>query len=131
MAWHGPQNVSWAEGPTGTIAQPLSPDDSISALRSINLDFSVPRDELKQWLDNLQFTPYPAITSALLGLLEGRKVRDPIFLDVIVFNYENTPGVVSPRAASDVRIDVLKNAMLEGYNVRHGTNATNFDAILA
>ncbi|MEV8596159.1 hypothetical protein [Streptomyces sp. NPDC052012] len=131
MAWHGPQNVSWAEGPTGTIAQPLSPDDSISALHSINLDFSVPRDELKQWLDNPQFTPYPAITSALLGLVEGRKLRDPIFLDVIVFNYENTPGVVSPRAASDVRIDILKDAVLEGYNVRHGTHVTDFEAILA
>ncbi|MFF9090791.1 hypothetical protein ACF1BE_31295 [Streptomyces sp. NPDC014991] len=133
MTWHGPTDVSTAEGPTGTITQPLSPlssDDSIRALRSINVDFSVPRDELKQWLEDPQFTPYPAIASALFGLMGGRKLKGPIFIDVIVFNYENTPGVISPRAAPDVRIDILKKAILKGYNVRHGTSETTFDTLL-
>ncbi|MGH3686987.1 MAG: hypothetical protein ACRDSM_18465 [Pseudonocardiaceae bacterium] len=109
------------------ISQALSPADSITALRSINVDFSVPREVLEQWLGNPKYTSYPAISSVLV---KGRKLRDWVFIDVIVFNYENTPGVKPPRTESDVRIDVLKAAVLEGYNERHGTSESSFDAII-
>ncbi|GLZ00657.1 hypothetical protein [Actinoplanes sp. NBRC 103695] len=129
-AWHGPIVVGSEESQTGTVAQPLSAADSISALRSINVDFSVPREDLEQWLGDPKFTPYPAIASALFTLVRGRKLRDLIFIDVIAFNYENAPGVMSPRATSDVRVHVLQAAMLEAYNGRHGTSESSFDAIL-
>jgi hypothetical protein len=53
-----------------------------------------------------------------------------VFIDVIVYNYEHTPGVNSPRTASDVREDVLKAAVLEGYNGRHKPSESSFDAIV-
>ena len=37
-------------------------------------------------------------------------------IDVIVSNDEQTPGVASPRKVGDVDQDVLKKAILEGYN---------------
>lgn len=110
--------------------QPLSPADSITALRSINVDFSVQPNDLKKWLDNPHSTSYPAISSELLALVRGRKLRDLVYIDVIVFNYEHTPGVKLPRTASDVRVDVLKMAVLEGYNERYGTSESSFDAIV-
>jgi hypothetical protein len=130
MIWHGPIVVASEDPPTGTISQPLSVVDGIRALRSINVDFSVRREDLEQWLSNPEFTPYPAITSALLTLVKGRKLRDSVFIDVIVFNYENTPGVKSPRAPSDIRVDVLEAAVVGGYNVRHGTSESSIDAIV-
>ena len=92
----------------------------IQALAAMGIDFSVPEIDLKDWLANPEFTPYPAIAQALLGL--RRKLKAPVFIDVIAFNYENTPGVPSPRIVGDVRGDVLRAAMVEGWNVRHGAH---------
>jgi hypothetical protein len=77
-----------------------------------------------------QKPPYPTIASALFKLVKGGKLRDLVFIDVIVYNYEHTPGVNSPRTASDVRVDVLKAAVLEGYNGRHEPSESSFDAIV-
>jgi hypothetical protein len=52
----------------------------------------------------------------------------PVFLDVIVFNYEDR--VASPRRASDVRPNVLRAAILEGWNVRYGMRVRDFEEIL-
>ncbi|MGW4229442.1 hypothetical protein ACWEF9_09160 [Streptomyces sp. NPDC004980] len=99
----------------------------IQALGKMGVDFSVPESVLRQWLTN-PFTPYSAITQALLLL--RRKLAAPVFLDVIVWNYEHTPGVESPRMAVDVRIDVLKSAIVEGSNVRYGTQVADFEQLL-
>ena len=99
----------------------------ILALGRMGVDFSLPETVLRQFLLN-PFTPYSAITQALL--LMRRKLMAPVFLDVIVFNYEHTPGVVSPRMAVDVKLDVLKTAILDGSNERHGTQATEFEQLL-
>jgi hypothetical protein len=50
--------------------------------------------------------------------------------DVIVSNYEEAPGNTSPREVADVRLHVLKAAVLEGSNGRHGTAATDFEQLL-
>jgi hypothetical protein len=99
----------------------------IQALGRMGVDFSVPESDLRQWLTN-PFTPYSAITQALLLL--RRQLKAPVFLDVIVWNYEHTPGVASPRTAADVEVEVLKKAILEGSNVRHGTQVTEFEQLL-
>jgi hypothetical protein len=122
----GNSSSSVSGGGSGT----LSAADTITALRSINVDFSVERKNLEEWLGNPEFTPYPAIASALLTLVKGGKLRDLVFIDVIVYNYEHTPGVNSPRTASDVRVDALKAAVLEGYNSRHEPSESSFDAIV-
>ena len=105
---------------------PLLAPGVIQALRTINVDFSVPERDLREWLANPLFTPYPAISQALL--LQRRKLKMPVFLDVITFNYEHR--VTSPRRASDVKSDVLKAAILEGWNVRYGTRIRDFEEIL-
>ena len=103
----------------------------IEALAAMGIDFSVPESDLKDWLANPEFTPYPAFAQALLNL--GVNLKAPVFIDVIAFNYENTPGVASPRQLSDVRRDVLKAAIVEGWNVRYGAslNPDQFDLTVA
>jgi hypothetical protein len=100
----------------------------VQALSRARVDFSVPESDLLDWLANPEFTPYPAIAQALL--LPGWRLTAPVFLDVIVWNYEHTRGVSSPRTVTDVRTDVLKAAILEGFNSRYGTQVRNFDEIL-
>src|SRR5262249_41851324 len=51
---------------------PPSATDTITALHLINIDFSVPRKDLEEWLGNPESTAYPAIASALLTLANGR-----------------------------------------------------------
>jgi hypothetical protein len=97
--------------------------DTLRMLERIGVDFSVEESELREWLANPEFTPYPAMAQALLLMQRGLKA--PVFLDVIVFNYEHTPGVASPRNLDDVRFDVLKQAILDGFNIRHGTSLSN------
>jgi hypothetical protein len=43
-----------------------------------------------------------------------------------VWNYEHTPGITSPRRAEDVNVDILRSAILEGWNVRYGRRVTDF-----
>ena len=102
----------------------------IDALAAMGIDFSVPKADLKDWLANPQFTPYPALAQALLTL--GVNLKAPVFIDVIAFNYENSPDVASPRKLIDVRVDILKAAIIEGWNVRYGVNIRmdQFDLIL-
>ncbi|MFD3658747.1 hypothetical protein [Streptomyces sp. NPDC058620] len=99
----------------------------IQGLGKMGVDFSVPESDLRQWLTN-PFTPYSAITQSLLLL--RRDLKAPVFLDVIVWNYEHTPGVAPPRIAADVNLDVLKRAIVEGSNVRHGTQVAEFEQLL-
>ncbi|MCC8247707.1 winged helix-turn-helix domain-containing protein [Saccharothrix sp. NEAU-S10] len=108
-------------------APPLAPA-IIEALRTAGVDFSVTRDVLLTWLANPAFTPYPAISQVLL--LQGWRFTDPVFLDVIVWNYEQAPGMTSPRAAADVEPEVLKTAVVAGSNSRHGTSGTDFERLL-
>jgi DNA-binding SARP family transcriptional activator len=108
-------------------APPLAPA-IIQALGRAGVDFSVAEASLRTWLANPVFTPYPAISQVLL--LRGWRLKAPVFLDVIVSNYEQAPGITSPRTVADVRPDVLKAAILEGSNARHGTQITDFEQLL-
>jgi hypothetical protein len=102
---------------------------TLTALLRVGIDFSVLEADLGQWLSNTEFTPYPSLAEALLTLLKGKRLRQPVFLDVIVFNYEHTPGVASPRSLSEVAFDILKAAVLEGYNTRYGATLDDFQSV--
>jgi predicted outer membrane repeat protein len=102
----------------------------LTALAALGVDFSVDETELLSWLDTPDFTPYPAIADALTELMGGRPLRCPVPIDVIVFNYEHTPGAGSPRRPADVRPEVLEAALVEGYNNRHGTAYTKLSDLL-
>jgi hypothetical protein len=126
LVWHGPSPVGQSPPPTGTTTQPLTQADILVSLRQIGIDFSVPEADLREWLSNPTFTPYPAIAGTLLNMLEGKSLRKPVSLDVIVFNYEHAPGAVSPRKLTDVDPALLMAAVLEGYNTRNGESEASF-----
>lgn len=102
----------------------------LERLGADGIDFSVPEAELTEWLDNPEFTPYPALSAALLKLLDGNQLRRPVFLDVIVFNYEHS-GNPSPRRVEDVDMRVLKAAVVEGSNDRYGETESDFGKLLS
>lgn len=103
---------------------------TIRSLALSGIDFSVPESDLADWLSNPDFTPYPAIAAALLRLLNGHRFKQPIFIDVIAFNYDATPGVTSPRRAEDVDPDALEKAALDGFNNRYGESVDDFQGII-
>jgi hypothetical protein len=107
-----------------------NPEATIQALNDVGVDFSVSRNSLLSFLSNPDFTPFPAMAEALLKRLNGRKIRRPVFIDVIVFNYEHTPGVESPRFLDEVDTAVLEAAVIEGFNERYGDDKTDFESLL-
>ena len=94
----------------------------LTKLLQARIDFSVPESDLESWLADPEFTPYPAISEALLKLLAGKPLKCPVFIDVIVFNYQQRVGSSPLRRASQVRADILTKAVVEGFNVRYGEN---------
>ena len=102
----------------------------LERLQIAGIDFSVPEADLLDWLNNAEFTPYPALAEALLQLLGGMRLRQQVYLDVIVFNYENSPGNPSPRKVEDVNSDVLELAVVEGFNTRYGEAVSDFRELL-
>jgi hypothetical protein len=108
-----------------------SPAQVLGQLGAVGIDFSVAEPAILDWLGNPDFTPYPALAAGLLGLLRERRLKQPVFIDVIAFNYENTPGVASPRRVEDVDTTVLRTAVVEGSNERYGQAVTDFTTLLS
>jgi predicted outer membrane repeat protein len=108
----------------------LRADAVLPLLLRSGVDFSVSPSDIRDFLDNSEFTPYPAIADALLRLTQARPLRCSVFLDVIVFNYEHTRGVKSPRTRADVNLDLLRSNVVEGYNERYGTTHRTFESLL-
>ena len=102
----------------------------LDRLAAVGVDFSVLESDITDWLNNPEFTPYPALAEALLNLLEGRMLRRPVFMDVIVFNYEHSPGEPSPRRVEDVDMGVLSAAVVEGSNERYGESVSDLAELL-
>lgn len=105
-----------------------TPAETMARLAAAGIDFSVPAADLADWLSNPEFTPYPAIAEALLTMLGDQKLAQPVFIDVIVFNYEERAP--SPRLVTDVVVSTLKAAILEGSNNRYGTAVATFEGLL-
>ena len=131
--WVGKPGLNWGDHQPFTITPPgaaMTQADILVSLRQIGIDFSVPEKDLRDWLGNPTFTPYPAIAGTLLNMLDGKSLRQPVFLDVIVFNYEHAPGAVSPRMLTDVDPALLMAAVVEGYNTRYGESETSFQSLV-
>ncbi|MFG3302892.1 hypothetical protein [Micromonospora chersina] len=107
-----------------------TPEALIASLDNVGVDFSIPKSTIADYLGNAEFTPYPAISAALLEILNGRMLRRPVYLDVIVFNYEHSPGISSPRRPEDVNSTVLMAAIIEGFNNRYAEENIDFGSIL-
>ncbi|MFJ5779510.1 hypothetical protein [Streptomyces sp. NPDC093094] len=106
------------------------PTAFIDALGEAAVDYSVPEADLTDWLRNPEFTPYPALAQSMLLRLDSTRLKRPVFLDVIAFNYENSPGKPSPRLLEDVDTAVLEAAVVEGWNVRYGEAVSEFGELL-
>jgi DNA-binding SARP family transcriptional activator len=108
---------------------PLLATAIIEALGRAGVDFSVAETALRSWFTDPAFTPYPAISQVFL--LQGWRLKAPVYLDVIVWNYDDvTGGHSSPRKVADVRSDALKAAIVAGSNTRYGTGVTDFAQLL-
>jgi hypothetical protein len=104
--------------------------NKLSTLCDKGIDFSVPEADLLEWLNNPVNRPYPAINQAMLNLLGIKRLRKLVHLDVIVFKYEATPGVKSPRKLEEVDLAVLRTAVVDSYNERYGEGVTDFQSLL-
>jgi CHAT domain-containing protein len=114
------------------IETPLSVDAWIDRLGLHGVDYSQPKSVLVSYLNNSEYTSYPALADALLQLLAGNAVRRPVDIFAVVWNYENAPNnpVPEPRRAEDVDLEVLKAAVLENFNNRYGEEAPDFESVL-
>lgn len=116
---------------TGVTTTPITDADAtIQALGDVGVDYTVPRPSLVSWLNNPEFTPYPALSAALLEVLGHRGLRLPVSIDVIESNYASLSGAPTPKRLQDIDPAVLKEAVLEGFNVRHGEQNTDFQWLL-
>ncbi|MBF6339726.1 hypothetical protein IU450_28105 [Nocardia abscessus] len=106
------------------------PESVIEALNAVGIDHSVHKIALLDWLGNASSTPFPAIAEALLQLLGARALARPVYIDVIVFKYEDSPGNPSPRRVEDVDMELLKWAILAAFNERYGKQITDFESLL-
>jgi hypothetical protein len=120
--------ASMPQSPDQVAGKPAHSTVNTLKLRNVGIDFSVPEADLAKWLSNSD-TPYPAISAALLDLLEGKRLRQPVYLDVIVWNYEHGPGASSPRIVADVNVDRLRAAVIGSYNERYGEAIRDFRAL--
>jgi CHAT domain len=116
---------------TGVTTTPITDADAtIQALGDVGVDYTVPRPSLVSWLNNPEFTPYPALSAALLEVLGHRGLRLPVSIDVIESNYASLSGAPTPKRLEEIDPDVLKAAVLEGFNLRHGEQNTDFQWLL-
>jgi hypothetical protein len=124
------QQGGTAEPPQPAPAGPSPrPVDTLSKLGAVGIDFSVSEASIRDWLNN-SFTPYPAFAATLLKQLSGKRLRKPVYLDVIAWNYEHAPGGSSPRSEAEVNLALLKAAIVRGHNERYGQSVTDFEKLV-
>ena len=107
----------------------IGDSETLQALKMVGVDFSVGEITLKEWLNNSN-TLYPVISIELLKLLRGKRLKRPVYLDVIVYNYEQATDSVSPNKADTVDLAHLKTAVIMSYNTRYGMAVKDFDALI-
>jgi hypothetical protein len=109
------------------VRLPVPLTDLLGQLVGHGIDYSVRQGVMKQWMDDR--ADYPVIAQALLKMLNGKGLIRPVYLDVIVWNYEHADGLTVPGGAEEVDLTRLKTAVLEGYTKRYGATTTDFEAI--
>lgn len=95
-------------------------DDRVSALQAAGIDSEGADPD---WFRN-EYTPYPFIADALLTLLQGKRLSQPVDIGAVVGNYEQ--GGDSPRRTADVDIPRLKAAVVGAHKDRYGETVATF-----
>lgn len=118
-----PTSAAGPEPATPPEAPAAEAGGKLQALQQAGIDIS---DADRTWFEN-DFTPYPFLTDALLGLLQGKHLQRPVKIDVIAWNYEQKAA--SPRSAAAVDSQVLKTAVVDSYNSAYGAAERDFDKL--
>jgi hypothetical protein len=103
--------------------------DPLNRLLAVGVDFSVAEAELRDWLTN-PFTPYPALSEAMLEVLGERGLRRLVHIDVVAFKYEDELGGGFPATAGEVNRDTLRAAILASHNERYDERVPSFELLL-
>jgi len=108
------------------------PDQLIRTLNAAGIDTTLPRgnDDLREYLANSEFTPYPAVAQALLDAIGTQRLRQPVAIDAIVSSYEVLAGAPPPNRADLIDVGVLKKAVVEEYTSRYGGQVADFESLL-
>lgn len=103
----------------------------IRTLAAAGVDTTLPggNTELASYLANSEYTPYPAVASALLDAIGTQQLRQPVAIDNIVWVYEQLAGAPPPNRADLVDVDVLKEAVAKEYASRYGARVS-FESLL-
>ena len=130
-----PTGSSEVPSPTASTnlgSMDTDPDQLIRTLAAAGIDTTLPRgnDELREYLANPEYTPYPAIAQALLNAIGTQKLRQPVAIDSIEFSYEVLAGAPPPNRADLINVDVLKKAVVLEYNSRYGGEVADFQSLL-
>lgn len=136
----GPQSTTAtgaSSSPPTTAAEAVAPPSNdqetlIRTLAAAGVDTSLPgaNDELATYLANFEYTPYPAVASALLDAIGAQKLRQPVAIDAIIWAYQYLSGAPPPNQADLVDVDVLKKAVIEEYTARYGGQVDDFESLL-
>jgi hypothetical protein len=105
--------------------------DLLTRLGKAGLDHSVSQSEILGWLANPS-AMYAQFGEGLIELLDARRPRHPVHIDVAFWFYEDAGGRVD-KIAPDGALDpgLASAALVRAYNSRYGTSAASLDAILA
>jgi hypothetical protein len=108
---------------------PISARRLEQSLASVNIDFS--DATLRDELDN-SFSPYRQFAEGCLKLLDYQRLKKKVYFDVIFWNYTEELGGKIETNSDDGDLDeeILKAAIIQGYNTRNGSNAESFEEIL-
>ena len=103
--------------------------ETLLALNAVGVDYSVKEAAMLGWLAD-GGTLYPSISAELLKLLTAQRLKQPVYLDMIVYDYEQAAGSSSLTSVDAVDLARLKAAVLKSYNNRYGGDASRFDELL-
>lgn len=123
----GPSETVVGGGPT-----PNDSDILIRTLAAAGVDTTLPggNTELATYLANSDFTPYPAVASALLDAIGAQQLRQPVAIDAIVWDYEVLAHTPPPNRADLIDVDILKKAVVDEYIGRYGGRVADFESLL-
>ena len=111
------------------VAPPSTAQGLLQALQAINIDYSVTESQILDWLGN-SYSLYPQFAKGILKLFDGVRLKNKVYLDVIFYNYEELGGkVVFNSLDGSLDLNILKKAIVEGYEIRNGISVSSFEDI--
>jgi hypothetical protein len=85
--------------------------------------------DLRQWLSNSN-TPYPELANHLLEILDGKRLKQHVYIDVIAWNYAHPKSEAHKINTPIFNSSLLKKAVLERFNSRDGTDYAEFNELI-